>query len=253
VKRYYQLVHKYSNNLAFLADFSMIVLGAELKRKEKLSARLGDMLSSLYFASAVLKRFHEDGEPISDLPLVEWSCQELLYECETAMQGVIVNFPAAWARIALRLIIKPLGNRRNKPDDQLGHGVARILIEPSEARSRLTRLVYSKAGESAPLGRMEEAFHKICAADELERKVMRAVKDNVLKSLTFMEQIDEALACGLLSKTEAKQLTEAELARQAVIKVDDFNDEELRRPSLTKSAANKKSVLNKDGVESEMI
>lgn len=253
VQRYYQLVHKYSTNLAFLADFSMIILGADLKRKEKLSARLGDMLSLLYFASAVLKRFHEDGEPVADLPLVEWCCQELLYECERAMQGVIVNFPTAWARIALRLIIKPLGNRRNKPDDQLGHKVARILIEPCETRSRVTRLVYSKAGESAPLGRMEEAFHKICAADELERKVMRAVKDNVLKSLTFIEQIDEALACGLLSKTEAKQLTEAEFARQAVIKVDDFSDEELRRPSLTKSAANKMSVLNKGDIESEVI
>ena len=73
VKKYYQLVHKYSANLAFLADFSMAVLGGKLKRKEKLSARLGDMLSSLYLASAVLKRFYEDGEPEADLALVEWS------------------------------------------------------------------------------------------------------------------------------------------------------------------------------------
>ena len=158
------------------------------------------MLSTLYLASAVLKRFHDDGEPKSDLPLVEWSCQQLLYECEIAMHGVIVNFPVSWARFALRLIIKPLGNRRNKPKDLLGHKLARILIEPSETRTRLTRLVYSEAGEGCPVGRMEEAFHKICAVDELERKVTRAVKDNVLKSLTLLEQIDEALACGLLTK-----------------------------------------------------
>ncbi|WP_115708735.1 acyl-CoA dehydrogenase [Legionella sainthelensi] len=249
-KRYYQLVHRYSTHLAFLADFSMTVLGGALKRKEKLSSRLGDMLSNLYLASAVLKRFHEDGEPKADFPLVEWSCQQLLYECETAMQGVIVNFPARWARIILRLIIKPLGNRRNKPDDQLGHQLARVLIEPNETRSRLTRLVYKKAGENCPLGRTEEAFLKICAAEELERKVMRAVKENVLKSLTLLEQIDEALACGVLSEKEANQLKEAELARQEVIKVDDFNDEDLRRPMSTKPVQSKKI---KDGMESEVI
>ena len=100
---------------------------------------------------------------------------------------------------------------------------------------------------------MEETFHKICAADELERKVMRAVKDNVLKSLTLLEQINEALACGLLTEAEAKQLKEAELARQDVIKVDDFNDEDLRRAQPTKSNRSKKAVVNKDDIESEMI
>lgn len=253
VKRYYQLIHKYSTHLAFFADFAMIILGGELKRKEKLSARLGDMLSYLYLASAVLKRFHEDGEPKTDLPLVDWSCQQLLHECEIAMQGAIDNFPVSWARIVLRIVVKPWGNRRNKPSDQLGHKVAKILTEPGEARSRLTHLVYSNSGENCPLGRMEEAFHKICAADELERKVMHAVKDNVLKSLTLLEQIKEALDCNLLTEAEAKQLKEAELARQDVIKVDDFNDEELRRPLLIKLSKSKKVVMNEDDVESEMI
>jgi acyl-CoA dehydrogenase len=250
VARYYQLVHKYSANLAFIADFSMTFLGGDLKRKEKLSARLGDMLSSLYLVSGVLKRFHEDGEPAADLPVVEWCCQQLLHECETAMQGVIINFPHRWARITLHLILKPLGNRRNKPDDQLGHKLARILIEPGSTRSRLTRLVYTKPGVHCPIGRLEEAFHKICAAEELERKVMRAVKDNVLKSLTLMKQIDEALNCGVLTQDEARQLKEAELARQDVIKVDDFNDDELRRPSIIKESKNKKAAVNKDDIES---
>lgn len=252
VKRYYQLIHKYSTNLAFLADFSMAVLGGDLKRKEKLSARLGDMLSNLYMASAVLKRFHADGEPKADLPLVEWSCQHLLNECEMAMQGVIINFPQRWARITLHLILKPLGNRRHKPNDQLGHKLARILTEPNEVRDRLTRLVYKEATEHCPIGKMEVAFHKICAVEELERKVTRAVKEGVLKSLTLLNQIDEALLCNVLTKEEAKQLKEAELARQDVIKVDDFDDSELRRSSV-KNGKTKKAVLSKDDIESEMM
>lgn len=254
VKRYYQLIHKYSTNLAFLADFSMVVLGGELKRKEKLSARLGDMLSCLYMASAVLKRFYEDGEPQADLPLVDWSCQQLLHECEIAMHGVIINFPVRWARVVLSLIIKPLGNKRHKPSDSLGHRVAKILIEPNDTRTRLTRLVYKKAGENCPLGRMEEAFHKICAVEDLERKVMKAVKDGRIKSLTFLEQIKEARTLGVITAVEVKQLEEAEHARQDVIKVDDFADDELRRvlSPAADTKSRKKQSLEK-GFEPEPV
>jgi len=232
VRRYYQLVHKYSANLAFLADFSMTLLGGDLKRMEKLSGRLGDMLSSLYLLSAVLKRFHTDGEPKDDLPLVVWSCQQLLHECELAMDGVIVNFPQRWARVFLGLVLKPFGSLRHKPSDYLGHKVARILSTPNETRTRLTRLVYKKPAENCPIGRLEEAFLKICRIEELEKKFIYLVKKNQLKSLTAIEQIDEALNAGLLSPSEAEQLREAEYARQDVIRVDDFADDELRRPSV---------------------
>ncbi len=232
VKRYYQLIHKYSSNLAFLADFSMLVLGGGLKRREKLSARLGDILSCLYLASAVLKRFHEDGEPLADLPLVQSSCQQLLYECDEAMRGVMVNFPQTWARLIVRLVLNPLGKIRGKPDDKLGHHLAKILTEPNETRFRLSRLAYSKPGKNCPVGRLEEAFYKICAVEDLERRVMKAVKEKTITSFNFLEQIEEALECKLLTESEAKQLKEAELARQEVIKVDDFSDEELRRPVI---------------------
>lgn len=252
LKRYYQLVNKYSSNLAFLADFAMVVMGGDLKRREKLSARLGDMLSCLYMVSAVLKRFHVDGEPKADLPLVEWSCQQLLWECEEAMHGVIINFPGRWARVCLRAIMKPLGNRRNKPDDQLGHQLARMLTEPCETRTRLTRLVYSAPGENCPLGRLEEAFHKICAVEELERRVLKGVKTSNLKSLTFLEQIEEALHCKLITIAEAQKLREAELARQDAIKVDDFNDDELRRATVSPEVKARKKSTTTDDLAAEL-
>ncbi len=187
------------------------------------------MLSALYMASAVLKRFHSDGEPEADLPLVEWSCQQLLHECEEAMQGVLVNFPARWARITLHLILKPFGRYRNKPNDRLGHQLAKMLIEPGESRSRLTRLVYSKPGDNCPLGRLETAFHKICAIEELEKRLQKAVKEQLIQGLTLSELITAAQGAGIINAEETAQLRDAEAARQEVIKVDDFADEELRR------------------------
>ncbi len=231
-KRYYQLVHKYSANLAFLADFSMISLGGKLKRKEKISARLGDMLSYLYLTSAVLKRFYEEGEAEADLPLVEWSCQHLLHQCEAAMHGVLVNFPIRWARMALLLLLKPMGMQREKPSDNLGRTLARMLTEPNETRARLTRLMYVQAGEHSPVGRLEEAFHKICAVEALEKKLGTVAKEHHLSSLTSLNLLEEVRSLGLFSEDELQQLKEAELARQEVIKVDDFADDELRRATV---------------------
>ncbi|CDZ79067.1 Acyl-coenzyme A dehydrogenase [Legionella massiliensis] len=233
-KRYYQLVNRYSANLAFLADFSMMVMGGELKRKEMISARLGDVLSNLYLISAVLKRFHDDGEPQADLPIVEWCCQQMLHECELAIRGVIANFPNRWARIVLKICLQPFGSQRLKPSDRLSQKLAHMLTEPNESRSRLTRFVFTEALPNCPLGRLEEAFHKLCAAEDLEKKVSRAVKEGTIHSLTLMEQIDEAEQAGILEAEQAQQLKDAEQARQAIIAVDDFLDEELRRQPTEK-------------------
>ena len=229
VKRYYQIIHRYSSALAFLADFSMITLGGDLKRKEKLSARLGDLLSYLYLASAVLKRFHEDGEPSEDLPLVDWSCQQLFYDCELSIQGVIANFPKRWSRIVLKAIFQPFGPQRKKPSDKLGQQLAKLLIQPSETRSRLTRLVFKENTANCPLGHLEDVFYQICAVDALEKKVARAVKEGLLHSLTLLGRIEEAIVLGVLSAEEGVQLKAAELARQQVIAVDDFSWDELSR------------------------
>jgi acyl-CoA dehydrogenase len=227
--RYYQQIHRYSSQLAFLSDFSMMILGGELKRKEKLSARLGDLLSYLYLASGVLKRFHDDGEPSSDLPIVEWCCQQLLYDCELAIEGIIRNFPKRWARVVLKIILQPFGMQRHKPSDTLGHQLAVLLSEPSEARLRISRLTFSEASENCPLGQLEEAFYKICAVEELEKRIQKAVKARDILSLTLLDQIKEAEEYAILTKEEACLLHEAELARQKVIHVDDFNSHDLGR------------------------
>jgi len=69
-RRYYQQLTRFSSALAFLADISMGVLGGALKRKEKLSARLGDVLSMLYLCSATLKRYEDEGRQVADAPLM---------------------------------------------------------------------------------------------------------------------------------------------------------------------------------------
>ncbi len=229
LQRYHQLITRYSNHLACLTDVCMMLLGGELKRKETLSARLGDMLSSLYFAMAAIKRFHDEGSASSDLPIVEWCCQQLLYECEMAMVGVIDNFPVRWARRWLRLMLTPFGHKRRQPSDALGKKLAQISASPCDSRKRLGNLAFLQASANCPLGRLEEAFQQCCAVEDLEKKVMLAVKQGLVQGLTFVEQVAAAKQQDILNAQEYEQLMQAEVLRQDVIQVDDFSDDELRR------------------------
>jgi acyl-CoA dehydrogenase len=71
----------------------MAVLGGSLKRRERISARLGDILSQVFLASAVLKRYDDEGRHEMDLPLVHWGVQDALYQAEQAMDDLLANFP----------------------------------------------------------------------------------------------------------------------------------------------------------------
>ena len=99
VGRYYQHINRFSAAFALACDASMFLVGGELKRKEQLSARLGDILSYLYLGSMVLKHHQDQGSPADDVPLVEWSCRTLMY-----------NGPAATGRAAPQPP-EPLGRR----------------------------------------------------------------------------------------------------------------------------------------------
>lgn len=229
VKHHYKRITRYSTALAFLSDFSMGILGGQLKRKESISARLGDILSYLYLISAVLKRYSHEKEPISDLAIVEWCCQSLFHDLEGSIEELIRNFPVRWARVFLKLMLAPFGNCRKKTSDRLIHEVAILMTSQNEARKNLTRFVFTEANDNCPIGRLEEGFDKIVAVNNLEKRLIQATKEGKLSGLTLLEQIDEALKLGIIEATEAAQLKEAELCRQYVIAVDDFNDSELRR------------------------
>lgn len=223
LKRPIQLMSRYSANLAFLADFSMFILGSQLKFREKISARLGDLLSLLYLCSAVIKQFHDEARSAEDWPLVKWSYFALLSRVEQTIVEIIDNFPKKWARSLLKIILLPLGQRRKKPHDHLGSQVAQLLTTINGARTRLTKGLYlqqTKQGNS--LADLEDALIKVLNSMPLEKKLTDAIKHQKIASLTLLGQIDEAVDLGLLTEKEADILRSAELARQKVIAVDDF-------------------------------
>ncbi|WP_075183515.1 acyl-CoA dehydrogenase FadE [Pantoea sp. 1.19] len=225
-RRYYQQLNRVSANLALLSDMSMAVLGGSLKRRERISARLGDVLSQLYLASATLKRYEDEGRHEADLPLVHWGVQDALLQAENAMDDLLRNFPNRLVAGALRLAVFPRGRLCRAPSDRLDHQLAKILQIPSATRSRLGRGQYLAPSEHNPMGQLEAALRDVMAAEDIHTRLCKQLKKNL--SFTRLDALaTRALKEGWINEDEAAVLQKAEASRLRTINVDEFDPDAL--------------------------
>jgi len=227
-RRYYRKLNRYSAALALAADTSMLLLGGKLKFKESLSGRLGDVLSQLYIASAMLKRYEDQGRPVSDQPLLAWAFHDAVNKIETAFSAALRNFPVRPVSYLLWALIFPWGRRAQAPSDRLGHKIASLLMSPNEARDRLATGTFLTPCANNPAGRINSYLPKVIMAEPVERKFLKALKNSDIEALDFASQLDEGVREGWITADERKQLEELREMTIDAISVDDFDAEELR-------------------------
>ncbi len=225
-------ISRLSAAFAFSADLAMLLLGGSLKRREKLSARLGDVLSQLYLASAVLKRFEDDGRPDADVPLVQWAAQSALARAGDAFAGLADNFPTAWARLAIRLVAFPTGRRLRAPSDALGAEVVRGITAPTATRDRLTRGMFARHVAADPVGRLDVALEQVEHIDALDAVLRTAVRDGRVHGDTAVERQADAVRAGVWTAADRDAHAAFERLRRACIDVDDFPQDIGRRTAL---------------------
>lgn len=221
-RRYYQRVSHLSAAFAFLADISMLAMGGALKRREKISARLGDVLSMMYLISATLKRYEDQGRQKEDLPLLHWSVRDALWQAQQAIDAIYTNFPVPWLRGWLRFAVFPLGMPFRPPKDRHNHRCAKLVLEPGPARDRLTDGIYRARGDADATAILEAAFLATVACEPIERKLREAVKAGALAVRSGVDTAALARERGILSAEEYAEWQKKEALRKHVIKVDDF-------------------------------
>jgi len=225
-----------SASFALLADIAMLTLGGDLKRREKISGRFADILSHLYMASAVLKRFEDDGRPEEDLPIVRWALDDSLAIIEERLDGILRNFPVAGVGPLLRPFVLPLGRRFRGASDQLGHNVAKLLLSPSATRDRLTDGLFLQRSEEDPMGLMELALEKVIAGEPVERKLAKAFGASV-NTVNMDAVLEKGVAEGVIDAAEAELVREAMDITTRAIAVDDFPGVEKKDKSAGQEAA----------------
>ena len=226
---YFRALNRQAAAFAMLADFSMMLLGGELKRRERLSARLGDVLSNLYLASAALKRYHDLDSPAYMEPLFRWAMEESLGQSERALDELLSNFPNKVFGCLLRVIVFPFGRRHKGPSDKLGAEVAAVIgrAKGDPALEELLAGCYRPQSADDAVGALQHASDLLDAAQPLHKKLHTALKSGQVKPAAGEHAIDAALEAGVLQAVEAQSLRDAEAARRKVIDVDDFDKEEL--------------------------
>ncbi len=230
-RRYYQNINRYSAAFALASDFAMLTLGGGLKKRELLSARLGDVLSSIYLASCVLKHFENQGRRATDLPLVEWSVRTLMYDAQEALHSFLRNLPNRWVARMLRIFIFPRGRTYSAPADEIGNAVAELITSSGEARERLSEYAYTTLEPGNPLGLLQEALELAETNAPLEKRLNQARKEGLVASEYLGRQIDEAERAEVINAQEAVALRDYHAKVSALLDVDDFAPEELGRQS----------------------
>ncbi|MEP7185499.1 MAG: acyl-CoA dehydrogenase [Rhodanobacter sp.] len=227
-RRYYRKLDRYSAALALCADVFMGVLGGKLKFKEKLSARLGDVLSYLYIASSMLKYYEDNGRPEADRPFLAWGFHECMWLIQNALDGAIRNFPVRPIGWLLRVLVFPVGRREVPPSDRLGRRVAALLTAPNEARDRMIEWVYRTPTPNNTVGRMNALLPEVIAAEPVDRKFAKALKAGQFKAHDYLGQLEEAEKAGVINASEAALLRRVREGVFEFISVDDFDTDELR-------------------------
>ncbi len=223
--RYYQQLTRFSAAFAFLSDVSLLVLGGSVKRREKLSARLGDILAQMYLISCTLKRYEAEGRRKEDAPLAHWAIWDAMYKTQQAFDGVIANFPVRFIAAVVNRIIFPWGHPYVVPSDEVGHQVAKALIAPSATRDRLTAECYLPLQENEPIGAIELALKATLEAEQIEAKIRAAEKDGRFDGNPRANVRDIAVVAfeaGVINAAEYEVMKRRNHLRDIVVRVDDF-------------------------------
>lgn len=224
--REYGRLSRLAAAFGLVSEGALLTLGGTLKRRERITGRLADALAWLYLGSAVLKTFHDQGQPPSDLPFARWACGSAREHIVEALGGVLDNLPARPVAALLRPFVFPAGQGGRRIDDALASDVARSLLDDPEARSRLTADVHIPPVDEAGLGRLEAALAKARRGLEVEATIRQAVRDGRLDRAPGDDLADRALDAGVITPQQREWLHDADDARWEAIQVDAFSPEE---------------------------
>ena len=221
-KGFYQQLTRMSSALALVSDISMLMFGGELKRKERLSARLGDVLSQLYLASAVLRYYEGNGRAAADLPYVRWNVELALHECQRAFNDFFDNLPNRAIAVLLKRVVFPWGDAYRKPADRLDHGIVQTMWADTELRERLTRYTYIGTSNADSAYIVENAFSRIVATKAARDSIRAAIKQGKLPADMALDALAAAAVNQkICSPADAEAYVEAERARNLAIQVDE--------------------------------
>ncbi|KTD34732.1 acyl-CoA dehydrogenase [Legionella moravica] len=229
MKREYKRLARLSHAYAWLADLSLIYLGGDLKRRERVSARLADGMSYLYMAMAVLRNVQMNQDHPDEQLHAKWAVSYCFYHAQKSMISLCHNFPSRLLGFVARLLAFPFGQTMQYPSDKLDQKLAKLMTGNNNYRDRLKKIIFLSGDPKQPIDRMEHALQLIIQTEGLTAKV------NDLKRFKFgklKDKLQEKVEKGELNQQEMNELLAVEDARWEAILVDEFTFDSMKKKTF---------------------
>lgn len=224
IAKYERKIAWCSATFALLTDIALAKFGGNLKRKEKLNGRFGDVLSAMYLATSILKKFDEDGRKKEDEKLVEYAIKEQLQKAQSAIEGIYVNIFGCVGKLLLFPIIQFIRlNAFTCPaSDKLDQKISEDIINNTKVRDKITNGIYTNTDPKDKLGRIENAFNMYQESIDIYAKIKDQIKKGKLPRKRPEFLIEEAFKLEIITKKEKDLIDDTSKAILDAMEVDDY-------------------------------
>ena len=244
-KRWYQRVNQLSAALAICADVALGVLGGDLKRRELLSARLGDVHSELFIACSILKFHDSNAQSAAATDHADYALRQSLVAAQRALAAFCQNFPIRGLGGVLQFICLPPGSSVRPPDDDQIRNLGDMILEPNPVRAALAEKVYVSSDPEDAVGRLETTYQMLLDVDDAWQAFSRAYSKGELTATDVAGALEEAADKGIITAQDVAALAQYDARRYDCLLTDHFDQLPPKPPTKPRRTAKRKTPAGK--------
>ncbi|MFT7305330.1 MAG: acyl-CoA dehydrogenase [Candidatus Azotimanducaceae bacterium] len=224
-KPWHEKINHLSAALATCSDVALGSLGGGIKRRELLSARLGDIHSELLIACSIIKYRSSQEQSEANDAHARYALQRSLHCAQKALLAFCDNFPQRWLGIILRLLCLPTGQRYKAPDDKQIRLLGKLIMEPNPVRQAIKQYVFLSDNPQDAVGRVETTYQALLKVDPAWQAFSRArSKGELGDALADLDSaLKEAVRQGVISESDVQLLKDYDQLRYDCVLTDDFD------------------------------
>lgn len=220
---WYQRINHMSAAFAVAADVALGVLGGDLKRRELLSARLGDVHSQLFIACSILKFHSAHPRTGEEDAHAEFALKNALYKAQNALLAFYANFPSKAIGWAFKFASFPLGRAYKGPSDEDIRQLGGMIMDATPVRNMLAGYVYLNNNPEDAVGRVETTYQMLLELGDVWNTFSRAQAKGELSGDTLEERLDDAVVKGVIQQADVEPLKAYDARRYDCLLTDNFD------------------------------
>ena len=225
--RAWQKIRWASCLFSVVSEVAMVTLGGRLKIKEKITARLADIVIHLYAITAVLWNGNQKDKEPAMQPLIQWSVNHSFHQIQVAFENIFSNFPNVFLSPIFKLcaFIMRLNPLSLPPSDRLSHQLVQSLINNPSVVDGLSEGIDTSKNFNQQMQKLNEAYQLSIQLKPVERKIKQAIREKKIQKKSIHQIYDEALQKNIINQMEHQQLSQLIQMRWDVIQVDSFTQQ----------------------------